>query len=1052
MQDRISTILRKTTKELCTYLEKVLPQADSNWWQNLVLEKLNPSQRLHVDQRKITELVGLDLAALLRIFDENWWLIAGEKKLAKEHRHYLKELQTIRNRYSHSGNQELPKDDLYRDLDTILRFADAIEASPEFISQLKTEKEAIHKVPPIPPVPEPDKEKTIEVSKEADQPAIPLTEKVNKLLEKFKDNIILLDAVYQWADAPTRGIGRRHPPDHGLIKSNLQIRYGLDEKDAQNIYDRFRDEVVSAGIDDFDSGYLAVYETVIKYFSDENPVLKDAVLQRLKTASEQDKYIAWLYCKVKDDYRLWGSEDGPTKEYFAVLKTTFGTMTNFGKVTQILTNLGFINRLEWVGAKHSQYNYKRNRLYCFPDYLRQVAETVDDIVPLPELPDYKRFVDALLEKKLVDALIAIERFLNNDSEYKKDLPTQPYITAEHDGVYAVNWRIRDDFKKYFFDIKGKETQDIAEKIGRILKDLDEKHYPSISLKEVGEAGLEGIPAWNLSIHDPLLSEKEIHIVLAPWFTVEQLKSFVDEASSKFVVTLTTMAGIPKLKTMYRDAFYKDINESGLNLAILDFTKGKVFEETIGRPPKLYEEIIEGLKKAGFVIERGKRATTEKPFVISAVEEQRPAEKEVARVEKKKRVEEETIQPIQPTQAESGNIIIGSKEHPEQYGIIGVSDGRKVLMDLNAPHIIFVSGMMGAGKGYTIGVISEMLVGKGIPNISNVSKPATVIVLYKPKDDVPSEFWSIRQPNDEQKELDRLNSFDAKPMNPITEDQFKVFLDPGVHVKHVDKFKSDYKTQNVHPLYIDPSTLSGEDWANALATGGSSDALYVKKIFKILRNLPEDFDMRDIIRDIDASDLSESQKGLAKARLEILDEYLKKDDLVNNLVIGGVNIIDFRKAMYQPDDIFTIMTLIMSKLQNKKEFENEPFVFIMNEAHLYFKKGISKEFLDTIENLIRRKRHGANWLLLDTHLPVDVDPKVIELSDIKVLHFTDKTVDSPVLKRILEGKDDRLYKLHTGEAIICANQSSLGLSIPIHVNIRPRVSKHGGATKTATREK
>ena len=446
-----------------------------------------------------------------------------------------------------------------------------------------------------------------------------------------------------------------------------------------------------------------------------------------------------------------------------------------------------------------------------------------------------------------------------------------------------------------------------------------------------------------------------------------------------------------------------------------------------------DEIVDGLKRAGLEI----------------IKEEFPQKIETAKVEGERKPEEPIIRLPEPPQ-ENSDIIIGCKERPGQYGVIGVSDSKRVSMDLNAPHIIFVSGMMGAGKGYTIGVISEMLVGKTIPNISNVSKPATVIVLYKPKDDVPSEFWSIRQPNDVQNEIDKLNPFDAKPMNPITEEQFRVFLDPGAYAKHGDKFKSDYSTQNVHPLYIDPSTLSGEDWANALATGGSSDALYVKKIFKILRNLPADFDMEDITNGINTSDLNETQKGLAKARLEILDEYLKKDDLINNLVIGGVNIVDFRKAMYQPDDIFTIMTLIMSKLQNKKEFENEPFVFIMNEAHLYFKKGISKEFLDTIDNLIRRKRHGANWLLLDTHLIIDVDPKVIELSDIKVLHFMDKTVDSPVLKKILEGKDDRLFKLHTGEAIVCANQSSLGLSVPIRVQIRPRVSKHGGATKTAKR--
>lgn len=545
---------------------------------------------------------------------------------------------------------------------------------------------------------------------------------------------------------------------------------------------------------------------------------------------------------------------------------------------------------------------------------------------------------------------------------------------------------------------------------------------------------------------------------------------------------------------------------------MDFTKDKAYEKVLNKKPKLYDEIIEGLRKpehqkpelpikpaepatikirpiskkyrdeiydAGYdytdkkvymVYEYGKRESLNSfakklfryPINVwenweyldhetnswRLIDELRKEKRPVREVQGEIETSGVSKAQIEPPSSKPEEIVIGSTDYPKQYGVIGLSeDGRKTLLDLNAPHIIFVSGMQGAGKGYTIGVISEMLVGKGISNISHVSKTATVIVLYKPKDDVPSEFWSIRQPNDIQKELDNLYPLNAKPMSPITEDQFRVFLDPGVYVKYRDKFKFDYNTQNVHPLYIDPSTLSGEDWANALATGESSEALYVKKIFKILRNLPADFDMEDITNEINASDLNETQKGLAKARLEILEEYLKKDDLINNLVIGGVNIVDFRKAMYQPDDIFTIMTLIMSKLQNKKELENEPFVFIINEAHLYFKKGISKDFLENIDNLIRRKRHGANWLLLDTHLPTDVDSKVIELSDIKILHFTDKTVDSLVLKKIL-GEDDRLFKLHTGEAIVCANQSSLGLSISILVRIRPRVSKHGSATKTA----
>ncbi len=401
---------------------------------------------------------------------------------------------------------------------------------------------------------------------------------------------------------------------------------------------------------------------------------------------------------------------------------------------------------------------------------------------------------------------------------------------------------------------------------------------------------------------------------------------------------------------------------------------------------------------------------------------------------------------------SGEIIIGNDKMPPQWGIIGkTKDSKVVKLDLNAPHIVFVSGMMGAGKGYTIGVISEMLASHSIKNISTVPKKATIIVLYKPRDDVPSEFWSIRYKNDVKEEVEKLKAYyNIVPLEIIGKEGFKVFVDPTVHRNYEDKFSSEYETNNVYPLYIDPSTLISEDWANTLAAGGSNDALYIKKIFKILRELPPNFDLDTVRKSVDKSNLTEGQKGFARARLEILEEYLKKDDFMKKLAIGGVNIFDFRKAMYTPDDIFTIMTLIISRLQNKKEFEKEPFVFIINEAHMYFKKGLSKEFIDTIENLIRRKRHGANWLLLDTHLPDDVDQNIIRLSDIKILHFSDKTVESPILKRIVEGTPVKLHELSTGECIVSANISSEGLSKPIFVRIRPRITKHGGATKTSVR--
>jgi len=397
-----------------------------------------------------------------------------------------------------------------------------------------------------------------------------------------------------------------------------------------------------------------------------------------------------------------------------------------------------------------------------------------------------------------------------------------------------------------------------------------------------------------------------------------------------------------------------------------------------------------------------------------------------------------------------DIIIGSERESEQWGIIGKSGDNNLLVDLNAPHIIFVCGKMGYGKGYIIGVLCEMLASHTIEYISRVLKKATIIVFHRPRDDVRSEFWSMVYPNDVESEIRSLKEYNASPSKLFDEKDFRVFLAPNVYENVKEKFEREYETKNVFPLSLEPSKLSAEDWGIALSTG-SSGTQYIKKLFKILEELQfREFTVNELKKHILDSKLNKSQKELAIMRIELVEDFLKYGDFMENLAIGGINVVDLRKLMKTPDDIFAIMTLMLSVIQSKKGFEDEPFVFVINEAHEYFRKGISKEFVDKIEHLIRRKRHGANWLLLDTHKPNDVSSNVVEFSDVKIIHRMDTLTikhlrDINELTKKAEKSPDIL---DIGEAIVVADESSEGKSIPILVRVRPRITEHGGATKTA----
>lgn len=395
------------------------------------------------------------------------------------------------------------------------------------------------------------------------------------------------------------------------------------------------------------------------------------------------------------------------------------------------------------------------------------------------------------------------------------------------------------------------------------------------------------------------------------------------------------------------------------------------------------------------------------------------------------------------------VFIGTDKTPSQWGILGRTLEKLVAVDLNEPHIVFVCGKQGSGKGYTIGVLSEMLLSKTLPGISSVEKPATIIVFHKPREDIRSEYWSIIEPNHNPKEKELLLAgYNVEPRRVISNSGLRVFVDPFVYKNERSKFENEYGGK-VYPIGIVPKSLTAEDWPYVLSIGKKSGSMYVKKIFQIIKKTQydKDFGLKMIRRKVDASDLNPTQKSFAMMRLETLQDYLDAGDFVKDLKIGGVNIFDLRKIMMEPDDIFSVMMLVISSILNNSPTEREQFVFVINEAHDYLRKGLSKDFTDYISYLIRKKRHAGTWLMLDTHFPEDVDPKIIKGSDVKIFHKSD-IISSTILRQSLEGTTSKPHMLNTGEAIIRADKSSEGPDRIYKVNVRPRLTHHGGATKTA----
>jgi len=140
---RIQALLAEAARFLSLYLEKILPSLFEDWWEQAVVKNLSYQQQRRIEQHHIDSLASLDLAALLRVMDQNWYQISTKMNLTSEIRHFIKEMQTVRNRWAHSGAEGFPVEDVYRDLDTLQRFAVVIEADEKFLQELRSIKTSL---------------------------------------------------------------------------------------------------------------------------------------------------------------------------------------------------------------------------------------------------------------------------------------------------------------------------------------------------------------------------------------------------------------------------------------------------------------------------------------------------------------------------------------------------------------------------------------------------------------------------------------------------------------------------------------------------------------------------------------------------------------------------------------------------------------------------------------------------------------------------------------------------------------------------------------------
>ncbi|RRJ95660.1 ATP-binding protein [Opitutaceae bacterium TAV4] len=399
-----------------------------------------------------------------------------------------------------------------------------------------------------------------------------------------------------------------------------------------------------------------------------------------------------------------------------------------------------------------------------------------------------------------------------------------------------------------------------------------------------------------------------------------------------------------------------------------------------------------------------------------------------------------------TKTLSPDVVLGVTNPSPQFGILGRAHGRTIALDLNQTHTISLFGVQGGGKSYSLGSILEMAL-LPITGINTLPAPlAGVVFHYSQTQDYKPEFTSMLEPNSEKSAVERLlKDYGAVPRGA----QEIVLLAPS---DKVTAREAEYPGIRVYPLKFASSELKAEHWKFLMGAVGNQ-ATYIRQLGLLMRARRNNLTLEGLRSDVETSDMSDAQKGMARTRLNFVQEYIDDSSKIGDVLRPGVLVIvDLRDEFIEKDEalgLFVVLLQIFAEVADKGNRFNKLVVF--DEAHKYVD---SPDLIEGLIGTVREMRHKGTSVMVASQDPVQVPAALIELSTHIVLH----RFNSPQwLKHIQKTNTalaslsaEKLSSLQSGDAYVWSNKATdeAFTREPIKMQMRPRVTQHGGTTKTA----
>jgi DNA helicase HerA-like ATPase len=361
--------------------------------------------------------------------------------------------------------------------------------------------------------------------------------------------------------------------------------------------------------------------------------------------------------------------------------------------------------------------------------------------------------------------------------------------------------------------------------------------------------------------------------------------------------------------------------------------------------------------------------------------------------------------------------------------------------MGGTNVITVFGVQGSGKSYTVGALIEGgLI--AVPELGPLPKPlATVVFHYSADATYRSEFATLATPTHDPAATEWLKSTGSFP---AAVDEVVVL----VPSRQVERRRAEYGDVRVEPLTLSPSELTLADWKLLMGIDGGRQ-MYAKELKLVFKDLGSDFTVDQLTERIERAELPRQQKGLAKARVRFVEEYLSNAGRVRDwLTPGRLLIIDVRDEYIDKEEALSIFMVLLSRFAETSSEGSQPFnkMVVFDEAHKYMTQS---SLTEAIKEAVREMRHKGVTMVIASQDPQSIPTVVVELSTIIVAH----RITSPTWLRTLRNASQafesagrgELAGLRSGEALIWSAGGSVLYRQPQRVKTRPRLTEHGGDT-------